>query len=113
MRTITLALRLALITVVMVVPALALASPAEAGMGRPYQRLAKCESGGKWHINTGNGYYGGLQISPGTWRAYGGKKFARLPHRATKREQIRIGKRIRHGQGWGAWPHCSRAVGLR
>ena len=52
---------------------------------RTWNRLAKCESGGRWHINTGNGYYGGLQISPGTWRAFGGKKFARLAHRATKR----------------------------
>jgi hypothetical protein len=72
-----------------------------------------CESSGRWHINTGNGYYGGLQISASTWRAYGGRHFAVLPSRATKPEQIRIAERIKHGQGWGAWPACSARIGLR
>ncbi len=80
---------------------------------RVWNRLAQCESGGRWKINTGNGYYGGLQISPSTWAGFGGKRFAGLPHKATKAEQIKVGKRIRHGQGWGAWPHCSRAIGVR
>jgi hypothetical protein len=78
-----------------------------------WQRLAGCESGGRWHINTGNGYYGGLQISPGTWRAYGGLRYARLPHHAGKLNQMRVAERILRGQGWGAWPSCSRRVGLR
>lgn len=86
---------------------------AEAATLRTWNRLAHCESTSRWHINNGNGYYGGLQISPSTWRAFGGKKFARLPHRATKGEQIRIGERIKRGQGWGAWPHCSRVIGVR
>jgi hypothetical protein len=92
---------------------LVVAAPADAASVSTWSRLAGCESGGRWHINTGNGYYGGLQISAGTWRAYGGRRLARLPHRATKLEQIRIGERIRHGQGWGAWPSCSRRIGLR
>ena len=63
--------------------------------------MAHCESSGRWHINTGNGYYGGLQISPRTWRAFGGKRFAHLPHRATKAEQIRVGERIKQRPGLG------------
>ena len=88
-------------------------APAHAATTRTWDRLAQCESSGRWHINTGNGYYGGLQISPGTWRGYGGKRFAALPNRATKAEQIRIGERIKHGQGWRAWPSCSARLGLR
>ena len=90
-----------------------LAAPADAATRKTWNRLAKCESGGRWHINTGNGYYGGLQISPGTWRANGGKRLARLPHKATKTEQIRVAKRIKKHQGWGAWPSCSRKIGVR
>ena len=88
-------------------------APAHAASTHTWNRLARCESGGRWHINTGNGYYGGLQISSSTWRAYGGRRFSRLPSRATKLEQIRIGERIKHGQGWRAWPACSSRIGLR
>jgi hypothetical protein len=87
-------------------------APANAAPLHTWKRLAQCESGGRWHINTGNGYYGGLQISPGTWRGYGGRKFAALPHRATPREQIAVGERIRRNQGWHAWPACSRRLHL-
>jgi len=90
-----------------------LAAPANAVSMRTWSRLAKCESGGRWHINTGNGYYGGLQISPGTWRSFGGKRYAALPHGASKRQQVRVAKRIKRHQGWGAWPSCSRRIGLR
>ena len=86
---------------------------AEAASVKKWDRIAHCESGGRWHINTGNGYYGGLQISPSTWRSYGGKKFARLPHKATKREQVRVAKKIQKRQGWRAWPACSRRIGKR
>jgi hypothetical protein len=72
-----------------------------------------CESGGRWHINTGNGYYGGLQISRSTWRAYGGRHFAALPNRATKHQQIKVANRIKRHQGWGAWPTCSARIGVR
>jgi len=90
-----------------------LSVPAEAVNMRTWSRLANCESGARWHINTGNGYYGGLQISARTWRAFGGHKFARYPNKATKREQVRVAQRIKSNQGWGAWPHCSRRIGVR
>ncbi|NUS51163.1 MAG: transglycosylase family protein [Nocardioidaceae bacterium] len=102
-----------LVTAAAATPLVVTAAPADAALISTWNRLAQCESGGRWHINTGNGYYGGLQISAGTWRAYGGKRFARLPHRATKLEQIRVGERIKRGQGWRAWPACSRRIGLR
>jgi hypothetical protein len=85
---------------------------ANAATVRTWDRLARCESSGRWHINTGNGYYGGLQISRPTWRGYGGRRFARLPSRATKDEQIRVATRILHHQGWRAWPVCSRRIGV-
>jgi resuscitation-promoting factor RpfB len=75
-----------------------------------WDRLAECESGQRWDINTGNGYYGGLQFSPRTWRAYGGSGMA---HNASREEQIRIAKRVLADVGWGAWPACSRKLGLR
>ena len=89
------------------------ASPAEAAKLRTWGRLAHCESSGRWHVSTGNGYYGGLQFSRSTWRAFGGRKFARNAHRATKREQIRVAERVKRHQGWGAWPSCSRRIGVR
>ncbi|HJR40286.1 MAG TPA: transglycosylase family protein [Nocardioidaceae bacterium] len=89
------------------------AGPADAASQRTWNRLAQCESSGRWHINTGNGYYGGLQFSPSTWRGFGGRKFAWNAHRATKAEQIRVAERVRRVQGWGAWPACSSRLGLR
>jgi hypothetical protein len=103
----------ALVTVAAATPLAVVTAPANAASISTWDRLAHCESGGRWHIHTGNGYYGGLQISSGTWRAYGGKRYARLPHRATKLQQIRIGERIKNGQGWRAWPTCSRRIGVR
>jgi resuscitation-promoting factor RpfA len=90
----------------------ALASPAGAASTRTWDRLAQCESGGRWHINTGNGYYGGLQFSQPTWRAYGGAAHAPRADLASKASQIRIAERVLDGQGWGAWPACSRKLGL-
>ncbi len=89
------------------------ASPPEAapsGGGGRWDALARCESGGNWAANTGNGYYGGLQFSPSTWRAYGGSG---LPHQASRGAQIAVAERVLAGQGWGAWPSCSRRAGLR
>jgi LysM repeat protein len=77
-----------------------------------WDRVAECESGGNWKINTGNGYYGGLQFSPSTWRGYGGGKYASTANLATKSEQIAIARRVLSGQGPGAWPVCSRKAGL-
>lgn len=97
----------AALTATTLVPVVAMEAPAHAAPTRTWDRIAHCESGGRWHIDTGNGYFGGLQISKSTWDGYGGRKFARYPHGATKREQIRVAERIRNGQGWGAWPSCS------
>ena len=87
-------------------------APAEAATTTVWDRVAKCESGGNWKINTGNGYYGGLQFAAGTWKAYGGRTYASQAHRATKAEQIAIARRVLAGQGPGAWPTCSRRAGL-
>lgn len=89
------------------------AAPSHAVTVRTWNRLASCESSGRWHINTHNGYYGGLQISAPTWRAYGGRRFAALPNRASKAKQITVATRIKNHQGWRAWPTCSRRIGLR
>jgi len=88
-------------------------SSADAAAVHTWDRLARCESTGRWHIATGNGYYGGLQFSPGTWRAFGGHRFARQAHHATRLQQIKIAERVKRAQGWGAWPSCSRRIGLR
>jgi hypothetical protein len=75
-----------------------------------WDRLADCESGGNWHINTGNGYYGGLQFSLGTWRAYGGTG---LPSQHSRETQIAIATKLRNASGgYGAWPACAAKLGL-
>lgn len=78
-----------------------------------WDRLAQCESGGDWSINTGNGFYGGLQFHPGTWARYGGHKFAPNAHQASRDQEIVIAERVLAREGWGAWPACSRKLGLR
>jgi resuscitation-promoting factor RpfB len=78
--------------------------------GSAWDKLAQCESGGNWHINTGNGYYGGLQFSLSTWHAYGGSG---LPSSHSREEQIAIAKKVQAAAGWGQWPACSRKAGLR
>ena len=90
-------------------------APAFAGPARqnPWDRVAQCESGGNWNINTGNGYYGGLQFSPRTWQAYGGGAFAGTADHATRSQQIAIAEKVLRAQGWNAWPTCSRKAGLR
>ncbi|AOW94113.1 hypothetical protein BFN03_19390 [Rhodococcus sp. WMMA185] len=70
-----------------------------------WDAVAQCESGGNWSINTGNGYYGGLQFSPVTWAEHGGRG---LPSDASKAEQIRIAERVLKTQGPGAWPVCGK-----
>lgn len=89
---------------------IALAAPAQAVDGSTWDKLAQCESSGKWNTSTGNGYHGGLQFKPSTWKAYGGKGSAK---NATREEQIAVAERVLKGQGWGAWPACSRKLGLR
>jgi Transglycosylase-like domain len=72
--------------------------------------LAMCEASGNWSINTGNGYYGGLQFALQTWRGFGGTG---MPNKATRLEQIKIAERVLAVQGWGAWPACTKKLGLR
>ena len=74
--------------------------------------LAQCESGGNWAINTGNGYYGGLQFSYDTWHGYGGGEFADYPHQATRDEQIVVAERLRAARGYAPWPACRTKLGL-
>ena len=87
------------------------ASPAAAQAGVNWDAIAQCESGGNWSINTGNGYYGGLQFSRSTWKAYGGGKYASTANKASRAEQIRIAEKVLDGQGIGAWPTCGKKAG--
>ena len=90
----------------------AMAAPtATAAPDSDWDRLAQCESGGDWHINTGNGYQGGLQFSAQTWSGYGGDEFAATADQASKEQQIEIGERVLAGQGAGAWPNCGGPLG--
>lgn len=81
---------------------------ASADSGVNWDAIAKCESGGNWGIDTGNGYYGGLQFSPATWRSNGGTG---MPHQASREEQIRVAEKVYNAQGIGAWPTCGSAAG--
>jgi hypothetical protein len=87
-------------------------SPAPGG-GSPsgahdWDAVARCESGGNWSINTGNGYYGGLQFSQSTWTAFGGAAYAPRADLASKSQQIAVAERVLASQGAGAWPTCGR-----
>jgi resuscitation-promoting factor RpfA len=89
---------------------LSLAAPTAAHAGTTdgvdWDALADCESSGHWHAHTGNGYRGGLQFARSTWEEYGGTVYARRADFATRRQQIRIAKRVLAGQGPAAWPSC-------
>ncbi|WP_353941676.1 transglycosylase family protein [Streptomyces sp. HUAS MG91] len=90
---------------------LATAGAAHAADSGVWDRIARCESGGNWHISTGNGYFGGLQFSAGTWRAFGGGAYASTADRASKSQQIAVAAKVQRAQGWGAWPTCSVRAG--
>ncbi|TQM15743.1 transglycosylase family protein [Pseudonocardia kunmingensis] len=92
---------------------LLVAAPAYAASDSTWDKLAQCESGGRWDINTGNGYHGGLQFSPRTWSGFGGKEFAPVAYKASRAEQIVVAERVLAEQGWNAWPSCSRKTGVR
>lgn len=77
-----------------------------------WDAIARCESGGRWNISTGNGFDGGLQFRPATWRAFGGTRFASRANHATREQQIEIAKIVQASQGWGAWPVCAREAGV-
>jgi len=105
------ALTAGITAIALLIPLLVM-GPANGASDRTWNRLAGCESSRRWHIHTGNGYFGGLQFSLSTWRAYGGRKFARFPHNARRVQQVIVAQHILRGQGWGAWPACSHRLGL-
>ena len=78
--------------------------------GATWDALAACESGGNWAINTGNGFYGGVQFKQSTWERHGGLRYAPRADLATREEQLAIAEVTRARQGWGAWPVCSARV---
>ncbi|QKT08008.1 transglycosylase family protein [Gordonia sp. X0973] len=97
-----LTIRAAVVGALLTAPIAAVAGNAAAA-GHNWDAVAQCESGGNWATNTGNGYYGGLQFSPGTWAANGGSG---MPHQASREQQIAIAERVLARQGIGAWPSC-------
>jgi LysM repeat protein len=106
----TRAIAIAGVTGAAVAAPLMAAGNASAATASEWETVAQCESGGNWSINTGNGYYGGLQFSASTWAAYGGTQYASTADQASKAQQIEIAEKVLAGQGKGAWPHCG--VGL-
>ncbi|MEI5522710.1 transglycosylase family protein [Streptomyces brasiliscabiei] len=86
------------------------AGSASAATASEWDTVAQCESGGDWSINTGNGYYGGLQFSASTWAAYGGTQYASTADRASKAQQIAVAEKVLAGQGKGAWPVCGTGL---
>ncbi|TVL90680.1 transglycosylase family protein [Streptomyces sp. SAJ15] len=116
LRAVLLALHLA--ALLAVTPGLAHAAAAPPrlscaeGDGWPWSCVAECESSGDWHINTGNGFYGGLQFTQSTWEEHGGRAYAPRADLAPRERQIEIAERVLTTQGWRAWPVCSRRYGL-
>jgi len=100
----------------LVVPVVALtatADTASAASSSTWDRLAGCESGGNWSINTGNSFYGGLQFTLSTWTGFGGGSYADRADHASRSQQIAVANKVLASQGWGAWPACSAKLGLR
>ncbi|MFF2044013.1 transglycosylase family protein [Kitasatospora sp. NPDC058170] len=94
------------------VAGLVTATSASAASVSTWDAVAQCESGGNWAINTGNGFYGGLQFTSSTWAAFGGTAFASQANLATKAQQISVAEKVLASQGPGAWPVCSVKAGL-
>lgn len=88
------------------------AAAANAAPTSSWDAVAECESGGNWSINTGNGYYGGLQFSQQTWTGFGGGQYAATADQASKSQQIAVAEKVLATQGWGAWPSCSVSAGV-
>ena len=86
------------------------ATGASAATASEWDAVAQCESGGNWSINTGNGYYGGLQFSASTWAAYGGTAYASTANQASKSQQIAVAEKVLAAQGKGAWPVCGTGL---
>ncbi|WP_283251148.1 transglycosylase family protein [Rhabdothermincola salaria] len=81
--------------------------------GSVWDTIAQCESSGNWSMNSGNGFYGGLQFTQQSWQYVGGTQYAAMPHQASRAQQIAAAERLLARQGWGAWPACSARAGLR
>ncbi|MFF3845572.1 transglycosylase family protein [Streptomyces sp. NPDC002328] len=106
----TRAVALAGVTTAAVAAPLMAAGNASAATASEWDAVAQCESGGNWSINTGNGYYGGVQFSASTWAAYGGTQYASTADKASKSQQIQIAEKVLAGQGKGAWPVCGKGL---
>ncbi len=107
--------RMALIggaVVTLPVAGLVTANSASAASVSTWDKVAQCESTGNWSINSGNGFYGGLQFTSSTWAAFGGTAFAPQANQATKAQQIAVAEKVLASQGPGAWPVCSVKAGL-
>ncbi len=102
---------LATVTALAATPLL-VSAPAHAAFGETWDRLSQCEAGGDWAINTGNGYYGGVQFSQSTWEGFGGTQYAPRADLASREQQIATAEKTLDVQGWGAWPACSAELGL-
>jgi resuscitation-promoting factor RpfA len=87
-----------------------MAAPAQAA-GLDWDSVAQCESTGNWHINTGNGFYGGLQFTQSTWQSFGGTQYAARADLASREQQIAVAENVLEAQGPGAWPVCSKKAG--
>lgn len=85
---------------------MAVAGTASAAPSMDWDALAKCESGNRWNINTGNGFYGGLQFDRGTWLSNGGGQYAPYAHQATREQQIAVAERLFAARSWKPWPSC-------
>jgi LysM repeat protein len=101
---------LAGVTGVAIAAPLMAAGNASAATASEWDTVASCESGGNWSINTGNGYYGGLQFSASTWAAYGGTAYASTANQASKSQQIAVAEKVLAAQGKGAWPTCGTGL---
>ncbi|MFF7280317.1 transglycosylase family protein [Streptomyces griseorubiginosus] len=106
----TRAAALAGVTGVAIAAPLMAAGNASAATASEWDAVAQCESGGNWSINTGNGYYGGLQFSASTWAAYGGTQYAAQANQASKAQQIAVAEKVLASQGKGAWPVCGTGL---
>ncbi|MEU1402075.1 transglycosylase family protein [Streptomyces sp. NPDC005728] len=106
----TRAIALAGVTGAVVAAPLMAAGNASAATASEWDAVAQCEAGGNWSINTGNGYYGGLQFSASTWAAYGGTQYAAQANQATKAQQITVAEKVLAAQGKGAWPVCGTGL---
>ncbi|MGW3946475.1 resuscitation-promoting factor Rpf [Micrococcus endophyticus] len=87
--------------------AVGFSAPAQAATEETWDAIAFCESTNRWDINTGNGFYGGLQFTLSSWQAVGGQGY---PHHASKAEQIKRAEMLQDLQGWGAWPKCAASL---